>query len=77
MKVKVMVHILVLLILECLKNIGANFVIIGHSENRKNGENNKLINLKIKSALKAKLKVIFCIGETWEKKEKKNTINFI
>ena len=29
-----------------LKNIGANYVIIGHSENRKKGENNKLINQK-------------------------------
>ena len=56
-----------------LKNIGAHFVIIGHSENRKKGENDKLINLKIKSALEAKLKVIFCIGETLsEKRKKKN-----
>ena len=53
-----------------LKNIGANYVIIGHSENRKKGETDKLINLKIKSAIKAKLKVIFCIGETFM--EKKN-----
>jgi len=56
-----------------LKNIGAQFVIIGHSENRKKGENNKLINLKIKSALDAKLKVIFCIGETLNEKRKKKT----
>ena len=56
-----------------LKNIGANYVIIGHSENRKKGENNKLINLKIKSALNAKLKVIFCIGETLTEKRKKKT----
>jgi len=56
-----------------LKNIGANYVIIGHSENRKTGENNRLINLKIKSALKAKLKVIFCIGETLAEKRKKKT----
>ena len=53
-----------------LKSIGANYVIIGHSENRKKGENDKLINLKIKSALKAKLKVIFCIGETLFDKKK-------
>ena len=57
-----------------LKNIGANYVIIGHSENRKKGENNKLINLKIKNALKAKLKVIFCIGETLAEKRKKRTV---
>ena len=56
-----------------LKNIGAQFVIIGHSENRKNGESDKLINLKIKSALAAKLKVIFCIGETLSDKKNKKT----
>ena len=56
-----------------IKNIGANYVIIGHSENRKKGEDNKLINLKIKSALKAKLKVIYCIGETLTEKRKKKT----
>jgi len=56
-----------------LKNIGANYVIIGHSENREKGENNKLINQKIKSALKAKLKVIFCIGESLTEKRKKKT----
>ncbi len=56
-----------------LKNIGAKFVIIGHSENRKSGETNKLINLKIKSALKSGLKVIFCIGESSQEKKKKLT----
>ncbi|MDA9084739.1 triose-phosphate isomerase [Candidatus Pelagibacter sp.] len=56
-----------------LKNIGAHFVIIGHSENRKNGESDKLINKKIRSALKAKLKVIFCIGETLNEKRKQKT----
>ena len=56
-----------------LKNAGAQFVIIGHSENRKKGENDKLINLKIKSALKIKLKVIFCIGETLTEKREKKT----
>jgi len=56
-----------------LKNIGAHFVIIGHSENREEGENDKLINLKIKSALEAKLKVIFCIGESLNEKRKRKT----
>jgi len=56
-----------------LKNIGAHFVIIGHSENREQGESDKLINLKIKSALEAKLKVIFCIGESLNEKKKKQT----
>ena len=56
-----------------LKNIGANYVIIGHSENRKKGENDKLINMKIKSALKSKLKIIFCIGETLSENKKGKT----
>ncbi len=55
---------------DLIKSIGAKYVIIGHSENRASGDNNKTINLKIKSALKKKLKVIFCIGETL--KERKN-----
>ena len=58
---------------QMLKSIGANYVILGHSENRKKGETDKLINLKIKSAIKAKLKVIFCIGETLKEKRKKIT----
>ena len=56
-----------------LKNIGAKYVIIGHSENRQRGENDKLINQKIKSALRSGLKVIFCIGETLNEKRKKIT----
>jgi len=56
-----------------LKNIGANYVIIGHSENREKGETNKLINQKIKSAIRAKLKVILCIGETFSEKKRGKT----
>ena len=56
-----------------LKNVGAKYVIIGHSENRQAGETDKLINLKIKSALKSGLKVIFCIGETFKQKRKRRT----
>ena len=56
-----------------LKSVGAKYIIIGHSENRQNGETNKLINLKIKSALKSGLNIIFCIGETLQAKRKKIT----
>ena len=56
-----------------LKSTGANYVILGHSENRKKGETDKIINLKIKSAIKAKLKVIFCIGETLKEKKRGKT----
>ena len=56
-----------------LKNVGAKYVILGHSENRQEGENDKLINLKIKSSIKAGLKVIFCVGETLKEKRNKKT----
>jgi triosephosphate isomerase len=56
-----------------LKDVGAKYVILGHSENRQFGENDRLINLKIRSAIKSGLKVIFCIGETLSEKRKKIT----
>tara|TARA_A100001234_G_scaffold210705_1_gene210670 strand:- start:1372 stop:2106 length:735 start_codon:yes stop_codon:yes gene_type:complete len=56
-----------------LKDVGAKYVILGHSEIRQLGEDEKLINLKIKSAIKSRLKVIFCIGETLKQKNKKLT----
>ena len=58
---------------ELIKSSGANYVIIGHSENRAVGETNKIINLKIKTALKSNLSIIFCIGETLNEKRKKIT----
>ena len=56
-----------------IKGVGANYVILGHSENRQRGETDKLINSKIKTALNNNLKVIFCIGETIKEKKNKKT----
>ena len=56
-----------------IRSIGARYVIIGHSENRVLGDSNHIINLKIKSAIKKKLKVIFCIGETLKEKRNNKT----
>ena len=50
---------------EMLKDLGVEYVIIGHSERRKYfGETDEIVNKKIKKALAIGLKVIFCIGET-------------
>ncbi len=46
-----------------LKNLGVEYVIIGHSERRQIGETDEIINKKIKQALKNNIKVIFCVGE--------------
>ena len=52
---------------------GAEYVIIGHSENRINGDTDTIINKKIKSSLKNNIKIILCIGETNKQKINKQT----
>jgi triosephosphate isomerase len=56
-----------------IKFTGAKYIILGHSENRKNGDTDLSINKKIHSALKENLKVIFCIGEKLSEKRNKTT----
>ena len=56
-----------------LRRAGAEYIILGHSENRSEGESNKLIEKKIISSLNQKLNVIFCIGETLYEKKKNKT----
>ena len=52
-----------------LKDLGCQYVIIGHSERRKYfNETDETANKKIKSAIKAGLKPIFCVGETEEQR---------
>lgn len=46
-----------------LKDIGVEYVIIGHSERRALGETDEIINKKIKAALANNLKIILCVGE--------------
>ena len=47
-----------------LKNLGCDYVIIGHSERRyKIGESDEIINLKLKAALKYGLTPILAVGE--------------
>ena len=47
-----------------LKNVGCDYVIIGHSERRhKIGETDEMINLKLKAAFKSGLNPILAIGE--------------
>ena len=48
-----------------LAEIGADYVILGHSERRLyNNEGNNLLRKKVNAALSQNLKVIFCCGET-------------
>lgn len=53
-----------------LKSVGCEYVILGHSERRNIfGEDDEIINKKIKKALEQKLKPIFCIGELLKERE--------
>ena len=61
---------------EMIKDIGAKFVIIGHSERRQYfHEDVKLLSKKILAAHNVNLKVIFCIGEV--KSEIKNRLSVL
>lgn len=46
-----------------LKNLKVTYAIIGHSERRRLGETDEIINKKVKTALTRGLKVILCVGE--------------
>lgn len=46
-----------------IRNAGATYVIIGHSEARALGDIDKIVNAKVRLALKHGLKVILCVGE--------------
>ena len=50
-------------------SLGIKYAIIGHSDRRSMGEDNLIINKKIKKALENSIKVILCVGETYEERE--------
>ncbi len=58
-----------------IKKLGAQYVIIGHSDNRAEGDNDKILKKKLENALRNNLKIIFCIGENKKQKFKKLTFS--
>ncbi len=61
-----------------LKDIGVEYVILGHSERRQlYNENSSIIKEKIDTALANGLKVIFCCGEDLETRKKDDFYTFI
>jgi triosephosphate isomerase (TIM) len=58
-----------------LKEAGAEYVIIGHSERRRlYGETDQTVNRKNIAAFQANLVPIFCVGETLEEREGEQTL---
>ncbi len=63
---------------DMLLEIGAEYVIIGHSERRQYfGETNETVNKRVLAALKAGLKVILCVGEVLEEREQDITAEIV
>ncbi len=59
---------------DMLKEIGVEYVIIGHSERRQYfGETDESVNARLKQALAKDLKPIVCVGETLVEREKNKT----
>jgi triosephosphate isomerase (TIM) len=61
-----------------LREAGAEYVIIGHSERRRMfGETDQSVNRKLVAALGAKLTPIACIGETLEERDRGETLTVL
>ena len=57
-----------------LSEAGCEYVIVGHSERRTLfGEGNETVNRKLRAAIAAGLKPIFCLGETLREREEDRT----
>ncbi|MEK7219451.1 MAG: triose-phosphate isomerase [Patescibacteria group bacterium] len=59
-----------------LYNLGVRYVILGHSERRALGEDNEVVNKKIKASLTVGLSPILCVGES-ERDENHSYFNLI
>ena len=61
-----------------LKDLGCEYVIVGHSERRQYfGETNETVNKRIKAVLAQELTVIMCIGELLQEREAGKTFEVI
>ena len=56
-----------------IKELGVQYLILGHSDNRSEGDDEKKLSLKVNNALNNNMKVIFCIGENKKQKKLKKT----
>ncbi|MCS7151656.1 MAG: triose-phosphate isomerase [Endomicrobia bacterium] len=61
-----------------LKDVGCNYVILGHSERRKYfNETDEFVNKKVLTAIKFGLIPIVCIGETLQEREQNKTFEVL
>ena len=60
-----------------LRSVGAQYTLVGHSDNRGEGDTDLMLKDKVKFALKNNLKVVFCIGENKSEKKNKKTLSVL
>ena len=60
-----------------IKNVGAQYIIVGHSDNRSEGDTDIMLKSKVENSLKNKLKIVFCIGENKEHKMSNKTFEVL
>ena len=60
-----------------LKSVGAQYTLVGHSDNRGEGDTDSMLKDKVKYSLKNNLKVVFCIGENKSEKKNKKTLSVL
>ena len=60
-----------------LKSVGAKYTLIGHSDNRGEGDSDVMLKAKVEFALKNNLKVVFCIVENKLEKKNKRTLSVL
>jgi len=60
-----------------IKKVGAKLTLIGHSDNRAEGDTDEILKNKVIFSLKNNLKVVFCIGENKKQKKNKQTLNIL
>jgi len=60
-----------------LKRVGATYTLVGHSDNRSEGDTDVMLKNKVQFALKNNLKVVFCIGENKSDKKNKKTLSVL
>ena len=60
-----------------IKSVDAKYIIVGHSDNRSEGDTDEMLKNKVENSLKNKLKVVFCIGENSTHKKQNKTFEVL
>lgn len=60
-----------------LEDVGSQYVIIGHSEQRALGDTDEIVNSRLKTAFNSKLTPILCVGESAEVRDAGGAYEFI